>query len=171
MNWDAIGATGEIIGALAVVVTILYLATQIRENTKQTEIQTKALNNNGLASATAGFSRFRALLVTDAAIAELWETASTQYPSLEGTDKLRAEKLFEEYFANCQLVYINWLAVDVAGEELRSRMDEMMSRELARKGVRNWWSVYSAGINAFGFAKDISILVNLYEEQDCQALK
>ena len=30
MNWDAIGAIGEIIGALAVVVSLLYLATQIR---------------------------------------------------------------------------------------------------------------------------------------------
>ena len=34
MNWDAIGAVGEIIGALAVFVTLVYLAQQIRQNTK-----------------------------------------------------------------------------------------------------------------------------------------
>ena len=33
MNWDAIGAIGEIIGALAVFLTLVYLATQIRQNT------------------------------------------------------------------------------------------------------------------------------------------
>lgn len=33
MNWDAIGAIGEIIGALAVFLTLIYLATQIRQNT------------------------------------------------------------------------------------------------------------------------------------------
>ena len=34
MNWEAIGAIGEIIGALAVFVTLVYLAIQIRQNTK-----------------------------------------------------------------------------------------------------------------------------------------
>ena len=33
MNWEAIGAIGEIIGAIAVIVTIAYLAIQIRQNT------------------------------------------------------------------------------------------------------------------------------------------
>ena len=38
MNWDAIGAVGEIIGALAVVVTLAYLAVQIRASTRETEV-------------------------------------------------------------------------------------------------------------------------------------
>jgi hypothetical protein len=34
MNWDAIGAIGEIIGAIAVVSTLFYLAVQIRQSAK-----------------------------------------------------------------------------------------------------------------------------------------
>jgi hypothetical protein len=34
MDWNAIGAIGEIIGALAVFLTLVYLALQIRQNTK-----------------------------------------------------------------------------------------------------------------------------------------
>jgi hypothetical protein len=34
MNWQAIGAIGEIGGAVAVLVSLIYLATQIRQNTK-----------------------------------------------------------------------------------------------------------------------------------------
>ena len=34
MNWDAIGAIGEIVGAIAVVVTLLYLAKQTRSNAR-----------------------------------------------------------------------------------------------------------------------------------------
>ncbi len=34
MNWEAIGAIGEVVGAIAVVVSIIYLAVQIRSNTK-----------------------------------------------------------------------------------------------------------------------------------------
>ena len=34
MSWDAIGAVGEIVGAVAVVISILYLAKQINANTR-----------------------------------------------------------------------------------------------------------------------------------------
>ena len=34
MNWTAIGATGEVLGALAVFLTLIYLAIQIRTSTK-----------------------------------------------------------------------------------------------------------------------------------------
>ena len=37
MNWDAMGAIGEVVGALAVVVTLIYLAMQIRHNTAAQE--------------------------------------------------------------------------------------------------------------------------------------
>ena len=33
MNWEAAGAVGEIVGALAVFITLAYLAVQIRQNT------------------------------------------------------------------------------------------------------------------------------------------
>ena len=33
MNWDAIAAVGELLGASAVLVTLIYLAVQIRQNT------------------------------------------------------------------------------------------------------------------------------------------
>ena len=35
MNWDAIGAIGEILGSLAVLVSLIYLAAQIKSNTQQ----------------------------------------------------------------------------------------------------------------------------------------
>ena len=34
MNWDAIGAVGEIVGAAAVVISLLYLASQIRTSNR-----------------------------------------------------------------------------------------------------------------------------------------
>ena len=40
MNWDAIGAVGEIIGAAAVVLTLFYLAVQIRQSNRLSSFQT-----------------------------------------------------------------------------------------------------------------------------------
>jgi hypothetical protein len=39
MNWDAIGAIGEILGAIAVFASLIYLAIQIRNSTKQFRAQ------------------------------------------------------------------------------------------------------------------------------------
>lgn len=39
MNWDAIGAVGEILGALGVIVTLAYLAIQVRASTRATDSQ------------------------------------------------------------------------------------------------------------------------------------
>lgn len=42
MNWEAIGAIGEIIGALAVLVTLIYLATQVKQSAKQAQENARA---------------------------------------------------------------------------------------------------------------------------------
>ena len=42
MNWTAVGAIGELVGGAAVIITLLYLAVQIRLNTKATRAQATA---------------------------------------------------------------------------------------------------------------------------------
>jgi len=41
MNWEAIGAIGEIAGALAVVASLIYLATQIRQSNKLLNLESR----------------------------------------------------------------------------------------------------------------------------------
>ena len=38
MNWDAVGAIAESVGALGVIVSLIYLALQVRQNTTQDRI-------------------------------------------------------------------------------------------------------------------------------------
>ena len=52
MNWDAISAIGEATGAIAVLLTLVYLSIQVRHNTK---IASADLSSRGQAS----FSRYR----------------------------------------------------------------------------------------------------------------
>lgn len=40
MNWEAIGSIGEFLGGSAVVVSLIYLATQIREQNRESKIAT-----------------------------------------------------------------------------------------------------------------------------------
>jgi hypothetical protein len=43
MNWDAIGAVAELLGAIGVIASLVYLATQIRQSREQTSQNTRAL--------------------------------------------------------------------------------------------------------------------------------
>lgn len=43
MEWEAIGAVGEIAGAVAVILTLVYLSAQIRESNSSSRAQTRAL--------------------------------------------------------------------------------------------------------------------------------
>ena len=52
MNWEAVGAVGEILGAIAVLVTLIYLATQIKQHT----LATRALTNSAYAEAGREFN-------------------------------------------------------------------------------------------------------------------
>mgnify|MGYP003300637055 CR=1 FL=1 len=41
MNWEAMGAIGEVVGAIAVVLTLAYLAIQVRQNSNPLDQQNK----------------------------------------------------------------------------------------------------------------------------------
>ncbi len=47
MNWDAVGAVGELVGAAAVLVTLVYLAIQVRQTSLQVRLGS-AINLNNL---------------------------------------------------------------------------------------------------------------------------
>ena len=50
MNWEAIGAIGEVLGAVAVILTLAYLAVQIRQNTSSTRASTYSNTTDGWAN-------------------------------------------------------------------------------------------------------------------------
>ena len=66
MNWDAIGAVGEFIGAILVGATLIYLAFQLRQNTKALTSSTFQAVSSNMASNMeffAGDPAISALLV------------------------------------------------------------------------------------------------------------
>lgn len=64
MNWDALGAIGEIIGAFAVVITLIYVAAQMRQNNRQIEENTKVIRLAARESTQEAFRAFAAFLRT-----------------------------------------------------------------------------------------------------------
>jgi len=83
MNWEAIGAIGEVLGAVAVVVTLGYLAVQIRQNSqavKHSAAQTLLSETNGsLRIAASDPATARAVILGQTLFDELSEGERAQF--------------------------------------------------------------------------------------------
>jgi len=88
VNWDALGAIGEIVGAFAVVVTLIYLAVQTRQST---EAVRHAFARGVMEDANAW--RFR--IVENADVSELFRQGLRDPESLDANDKYRFRMLLD----------------------------------------------------------------------------
>ena len=91
MNWDAIGAIGEILGALGVIFTLGYLAVQIRQNTDSLQ----AASELGLSNRSADWMSMMAL---NSELAVIHDKAAEDPKSLTPEEKARFIWLVAEMF-------------------------------------------------------------------------
>ena len=91
MNWDAIGAVGEIVGAAAVVLTLLYLALQVRgQNRQSRSMSAKELVRE--------MNEGRALLLVNESLAELaLSLRNEDFSEASDRELLRATTYFEMF--------------------------------------------------------------------------
>ncbi len=73
MNWEAIGAVGEVLGAVGVIVTLVYLAVQIRQNSTLLKQNTRAHATDTYRANVDGVMNLQALLAQDEALGLIWK--------------------------------------------------------------------------------------------------
>ena len=98
MNWDAIGAVAEIVGAAAVVVTLAYLAIQIRQSTQ--------MNASALRQSFYDYTARQMLHGTDSAeFSELLAKAGTTDEPLTPGERMQISRMFHAVFVGYQGAY------------------------------------------------------------------
>ncbi len=128
MNWDAIGAVGEIVGALAVVASLGYLASQIR-------IQNRESRLSAMHDIAVGF-RDTLATIADEGIAELLDKSIEDYSSLSQAETLRI--------------------IAVVGRVLRVWEEAYLLYEAGRLDDRMWQPMlrqFNGYLSVTGFAK------------------
>ena len=91
MNWDAMGALGEIVGALAVVLSLVYLAVQVRENTR-------ALRRAATGEAVAAVREWSHRLIDNPSINQLFRKGLEGMENLSADERARFVALLFNFF-------------------------------------------------------------------------
>ena len=95
MSWDAIGAIGELIGALAVVMTLVYLAIQTRENTR-------AVRHATARGILEDANDWRYRIIESAEVSEFFRTGLRDPETLSPNDKYRFRMMLDALIAHWQ---------------------------------------------------------------------
>ena len=106
MTLQDLGNIGEFVAAIAVVVSLIYLAIQVRAGSRQTEENTRALNMSAILATQNNFGRLRGWYIRDPRLYELRERGLRDLEDLEPIDRLLFRDLVVEFLFTAQIAYM-----------------------------------------------------------------
>jgi hypothetical protein len=147
MNWDAIGATGEVLGAIAVVVSLVYLAFQIRQNTRQIDENTKAAQAAAFDSSIAHTFKARQAIVENSDVARIYLEGSNDPDSLSDEDRVRYRLIMHNTLWSLWNMQSQSRVGDLASETWNAQL-ATLKRIISTEGFRWFWGNYSQEFGA-----------------------
>ena len=132
MNWDALGAIGELVGAAAVVLTLGYLAVQIRQSSKSSRQQ----SYNDLV--TRRVNIFNKMVESDNVTAIL--IAGMRGDAMNEIDAQRFTSWSLNHVSHVQDVYLQWRN-GLVEENVWLAERQFLAVTFGLPGFAAWWQV------------------------------
>ncbi len=147
MNWDAIGAIGEITGGIGVVVSLIFVGIQVRKNT----IALKDANSERAVERTINFNH---LIASDSTVAQIWFKGLRSSDQLDEIERVQFSSLAYSIFLDAmdQQKKIQRKTADAI---IIEALEENMRYLVSRNGIWSWWST-----TQLGFSQDFRDWVN-----------
>jgi hypothetical protein len=131
MNWEAIGAIGEVLGALGVIITLAYLAIQIRQNTRSQRVDSYARSLDRVTSLQARMSdnpKLGAILLKGVLDSN----------ALSRQERVQFTWAFYEMFSGFEFIF-HQAESGTLPKDVWNRWAETLFWWLSFPGVRAWW--------------------------------
>ena len=148
MDWDAVGAIAETVGAIAVIASIVYLATQIRSNSAIA----RAASQRELLDISTWFAG----TATDAELRRVVRAGFNDFAALSKDEQLQFHSWMHPIAAQIEAAYRmnkSGLLEDVSYFGFRNGFMSMIST----KGGAQWWQACSWMFVDFGVEIDARI--------------
>ncbi len=130
MDITTLAAWGEFLGGIAVVISLVYLAAQIRSNTKTV----RASNFNHLIDKNEEFND----ILLDAGLTSLWLRGMDDFEGLSVEDQARFTGMISHPFNAAQRAW-NFYQQGLVTEQMFEAQTHAMIVNLEMDGVKEWW--------------------------------
>src|ERR1700747_3506827 len=132
MNWEMLSAIGQLVAAIGVIPSLIYLAVQIRG-------QNKERRRAGINILTAQWSELVRSAQDSREFAVLFLSGVRSFHDLDALDKLRFSAFFTRFTRNCEGMFIYYR--DGALEKaLWDGVERTITDYFAYPGVKEWWA-------------------------------
>jgi len=132
MDITTLAAWGEFLGGIAVVVSLVYLASQIRQNSRLLRVSTAATVGEGSTAATN-------LIAQDPEMARIFGEANVDRAALSGVDQMRFDSMLSQVFSRHCLEY--HLSRDEAlMPVLWAVRERQFAWAITNSGIQQWWN-------------------------------
>ena len=135
MNWEAISAIGQIVGAVGVIISVIYLALQVRSNARQTRLAS-------MRSMSDAFNQWLQSLAENAEFGDLYYRGMRDFESIQGADLPRFSALMDHLFRIYEDMYYQKLEGHLDPRVWRG-FEAPMRDIIAYPGAQAWWRTRS----------------------------
>ncbi len=133
INWEAIGAVAEGLGAIAVILSVLYLATQIRSQTREAKLSaTRELS--------AESRRVLELVALDHEYSKIYQAGIYDYKGLPDNDRMRVSYMFRSFLLICEQQYLHTQHGSIDSMYLESS-ERVYLEFLKSPGLQQFWQM------------------------------
>jgi len=131
MNWEVAGAIGEVVGAAAVVISVAYLAFQIKQQTEQSRLAASRELGEQLGAL------FHTITADDQ-FATIYQKAVQDYDRLPNNERLRMSLLFQRIMRLLEQQYLHISKGNINPAHFES-VSKAYDEWLTFPGVQSWW--------------------------------
>jgi hypothetical protein len=132
MSLEDLGNIGEVVAAMGVIVSLIYLAVQIRQNTRSVGAASFQQVVDSLADFTSSLSRDRELI-------EIVIKGNADFDSLDEVERTRFDFAFISFFRRAENVLVQTEYGTVSADTWAG-FRETLKSSLRAPGLRAWWS-------------------------------
>lgn len=131
MNWEALGAIAELVGAIGVIATLGYLAMQIRQNTM-------AQRSASRLETTRAFTEWYTVVMTEPELMKVWTKVFIDGSELSDEDRTKFVWMISAMSSRIEEMFTQnraGLIEDTVWNEYRGTMAAFLEVDV----VRQWW--------------------------------
>jgi len=132
------GAVGEMVGAIGVIITLLYLATQIRQSTRQ-------MRSEGHQGITDSYSITLGQLLADDALFETIVRGCQNWESITAFQQSQCHIFFHQHLMHFRVAFQLHDKGAIDDDVYRS-IEDMHIRFMANPGNRVWWEMVGQSV-------------------------